>query len=312
MARHYGIPYMGSKQKLVDKIIPFILERHPDVQHFYDLFGGGAAASLYAVRKYPNINVYYNELSKAIGSLLEYIRDGGKIPDEFISRSDFESKYTGDDWYAGLLQTCWTFGNNQKSYLYGTDIEDFKQKLSELVTTGTGDIKYLENFVNDFVEKKYKNTVNTNILINKTKYTTQYQRRIVVSRQIDQVGALQHLSRIERLQKIQEMPRIKNLNITYGLSYESVPILERERESLYIAIHLTKIQQNTERVDLITKHFMIGWPVVSILSILQVIKLVTRGSRSLRLLKQEVCSRLILEKIIIITKLFTGMVLGCR
>ena len=34
MARHYGIPYMGSKQKLVDKIIPFIMDRHPDVKHF--------------------------------------------------------------------------------------------------------------------------------------------------------------------------------------------------------------------------------------------------------------------------------------
>ena len=41
MARHYGIPYMGSKQKLVDKIVPFIMRRHPDADSFYDLFGGG-------------------------------------------------------------------------------------------------------------------------------------------------------------------------------------------------------------------------------------------------------------------------------
>lgn len=41
MARHYGIPYMGSKQKLVDKLVPFILNRHPQTTDFYDLFGGG-------------------------------------------------------------------------------------------------------------------------------------------------------------------------------------------------------------------------------------------------------------------------------
>lgn len=50
MARYYGIPYMGSKQKLVDKIVPFILNRHPDTTHFYDLFGGGGSISLYARR----------------------------------------------------------------------------------------------------------------------------------------------------------------------------------------------------------------------------------------------------------------------
>lgn len=46
---------MGSKQKLVDKIVPFILNRHPGVDSFYDLFGGGGSVALYVVRKYPVI-----------------------------------------------------------------------------------------------------------------------------------------------------------------------------------------------------------------------------------------------------------------
>jgi hypothetical protein len=136
MARHYGIPYMGSKQKLVDKIVPFILKRHPETTHFYDLFGGGGSVALYAVRKYSHLNVHYNELSKAVGSLMERLKDGGDIPFGFVTRKEFEAQYAGHDWYSGLLQTCWTFGNNQKSYLYGLDIQDFKQALSELVMTG--------------------------------------------------------------------------------------------------------------------------------------------------------------------------------
>lgn len=233
MARHYGIPYMGSKQKLVDKIVPFILNRHPDTTAFYDLFGGGASVALYAVRKYPKLNVHYNELSTAIGGLLQHIKDGGDIPFDFVKRSEFERKYTGDDWYAGLLQTCWTFGNNQKSYLYGMDIQDFKEALSELVLTDKGDIKYIEQFVNDYVLKEYGKTVNTRIFLNNNRYKTPYQRRIVLARQIEYIGALQHLARLERLHQIQRMPGLNRLNITAGKGYDQVPINERERVVVY-------------------------------------------------------------------------------
>lgn len=224
MARHYGIPYMGSKQKLVDKIIPFILNRHPDVTDFYDLFGGGGSVSLYAVRKYAKLHVHYNELSTAIGGLMQHLKDGGDIPMSFVKRAEFERDYTGSDWYAGLLQTCWTFGNNQKSYLYGVPIQDFKEALSELVMTGKGDIKYLEQFTNDFVLKEYGQQVDTRIFLNTKRYHTPYQRRIVLARQIPMIGALQHLARLERLIHIQNMPGINDLDITAGVGYADVPI----------------------------------------------------------------------------------------
>lgn len=234
MARHYGIPYMGSKQKLVDKIVPFILKRHPDTTSFYDLFGGGGSVALYAVRKYPKLNVHYNELSTAVGGLLQYLKDGGELPTEFVKRSEFERKYTGDDWYAGLLQTCWTFGNNQKSYLYGMDIQDFKEALTELVMTGKGDIKYIEEFTDTFIAKEHGKTIKTRIFINANRYNTPYQRRIILARQIEQIGALQHLARIERLMQIQDMPGLNRLNITAGQSYLEVPIIERERERVVV------------------------------------------------------------------------------
>ncbi len=224
MARHYGIPYMGSKQKLVDKVVPFILKRHPDTTHFYDLFGGGGSVALYAVRKYPKLEVHYNELSKAVGGLMQHLKDGGDIPIDFVTRREFEKLYTGDDWHAGLLQTCWTFGNNQKSYIYGMPIQDFKEALAELVKTGSGDTKYLEEFANAFALKEYGKTINTRIYLNAERYKTPYQRRIVLARQIEYLGALQHMSRLERLKQIENMPGINNLNITAGQSYEQIEI----------------------------------------------------------------------------------------
>jgi len=225
MARHYGIPYMGSKQKLVDKVVPFILNRHPDADSFYDLFGGGGSVSLYVVRKYPHLDVLYNERSKAISALMQHLKDGGGIPLDFVTRAEFEQKYKGDDWYAGLLQCAWTFGNNQKGYLYGLPIQDFKQALSELVVTGKGDIEWLEQTADDINKKEYGKSVRTKIYLNPKRYTTPYQRRIVVAKQIPNVGALQHLTRLERLQQIANMPGISTLGISAGTSYDEVPII---------------------------------------------------------------------------------------
>lgn len=225
MARHYGIPYMGSKQKLVDKIVPFILKRHPDTTHFYDLFGGGGSVALYAVRKYPNLNVHYNELSLAIGSLMQALKDGDPISKAWIDRETFKREYTGDDAWAGLLQTCWTFGNNQKGYLYGKPIEKFKEKLTDLVMTGQGNIGELEDMANELLIKEFgKTDPHVKIFLNPVIYSTPYQRRIVLSRQIPNIGQLQHLARIERLIQIQNMPGISNLIVTKGVSYNDILI----------------------------------------------------------------------------------------
>lgn len=232
MARHYGIPYMGSKQKLVDKIVPFILKRHPGVDSFYDLFGGGGSVSLYVVRKYPHLDVVYNERSKAISALMQHLKDGGDIPLDFVTRAEFEQKYQGDDWYAGLLQCAWTFGNNQKTYLYGKPLEDFKRALAELVVTGQGDIEFIEKTADDLNKKVYGKTVTTKLFLNPKRYTTPYQRRIILARQIPLIGAMQHLGRLERLIQIQNMPGISNLNITTGTGYDEVPIIG-ERPIIY-------------------------------------------------------------------------------
>lgn len=232
MARHYGIPYMGSKQKLVDKIVPFILKRHPGVDSFYDLFGGGGSVSLYVVRKYPHLDVVYNERSKAISALMQHLKEGGDIPLDFVTRAEFEAGYKGDDWYAGLLQCAWTFGNNQKSYLYGLPLQDFKQALAELVVTGQGDIDWIEKTADDLNKKEYGKTVTTKLFLNPKRYTTAYQRRIVVAKQIPNVGALQHLTRLERLVQIENMPGIATLGISSGKSYDEVPIIG-ERPVIY-------------------------------------------------------------------------------
>lgn len=215
---------MGSKQKLVDKIVPFVLSKHSETTDLYDLFGGGGAISLYTARNYPHLSVHYNELSKAIGGLMQHLQAGGIIPYGFVPRAQFESEHTGDDWWAGVLQTCWSFGNNQKGYLYGTNIEEYKKQLSSLILTGKGDRGYVENYVKEALSKKGISTDYVKVFLDPSLYHTPYQRRIVLARQLHKMGLVEHLPRLERLEQIAKMPEIKKLIITSGLSYADIPI----------------------------------------------------------------------------------------
>ena len=46
-----------------------------------------------------------------------------------------------------------------------------------------------------------------------------------MARQIPNIGALQHVARLERLVQIQNMPGISAMGISVGTSYDEVPIL---------------------------------------------------------------------------------------
>ena len=125
-----SIPYMGSKRKLAPAIIDHIIGHNPNAKYFYDLFGGGGAVSIEALKRKRFKRVVYNELNTAICELLKKIRKDG-VTDEFfqwIDRKTFFKLKDGNDWRAGLAQTCWSFGNNQSGYLYGKNIEEIKQQ----------------------------------------------------------------------------------------------------------------------------------------------------------------------------------------
>lgn len=206
MARHLSMPYMGSKQKLVDKIIPLILSRHRGATDFYDLFGGGGSISFYVLQRYPHIKTHYNELNTAIVELLRHIQNGGEIPTTFVPRAIFSQKINKNDWYAGFLQCCWTFGNNQRSYLYGDKIEEFKQKYHETVIDGIDNIKWLEDYVNDHFSEKDGLSRKIQLFLDFNKYDTAYKRRVVLSRQLPIYNQLEHMTRIERLEQLRKLP----------------------------------------------------------------------------------------------------------
>ena len=117
---NYGIPYMGSK----NRIAKWIIDNLPPAEHFYDLFGGGGAISHCALLSGKYKYVHYNELNPLIVKAFAMAVNGEfKNENRWISREDF-FKLKDTDPYVSL---CFSFGNNCKCYCYSKKIEHIKK-----------------------------------------------------------------------------------------------------------------------------------------------------------------------------------------
>jgi hypothetical protein len=57
--------------------------------------------------------------------LLKDIRDNGVTEKYYnwVDRETFMKHKNDNDWFGGLLKTCWSFGNNnQKGYIFGKEV----------------------------------------------------------------------------------------------------------------------------------------------------------------------------------------------
>lgn len=136
-----GIPYQGSKSKIADSIIDLL----PSATHFYDLFGGGCALSHAALLSGKYQHVHANDITDSVvlfkdameGNLAKY------EPERFRTREDFEAEKDTNP----FVRIVYSFGNDQKSYLYSRQIEGYKRAVHEMIYAPTPNerrLKYRE------------------------------------------------------------------------------------------------------------------------------------------------------------------------
>ncbi len=134
---NYGVPYKGSKNLIAAKLAEAI----PGADNFYDLFAGGCAVTHRMMETGRFKRYFANDLD---GQGLRLFTDavGGKYRDErrWISREDFNRMKDTDPYVA----CCWSFGNNQKNYLYSKEVEPWKKALH--FARVLGDFTLMEEF----------------------------------------------------------------------------------------------------------------------------------------------------------------------
>lgn len=261
MSLKLGIPYMGSKRQLASKIVDKILQDNPSCKYVYDLFGGGGAISFEFLQRPQIKQVYYNELNTGVVELLKKIQKYDITNDfyEWISREDFNKYKEGDDWKAGLIKTCWSFGNNQKDYIYGKDIEQYKYWFHQVVVSNIDYTKEMMDFCEKYVLNKYNITTKCNLVMpvkrdfQERRLEIRNQLRIFEktckTQRLEQLPQLEHLQRLKQLQHLAQLEQLERLQqpilnnlIIYNSSYEEVLIDSPMEETI---IYLDPPYENT-------------------------------------------------------------------
>ena len=117
---NFGMPYMGSKNSIAQKIVDFL----PRAEHFYDLFGGGGAITHCAYLSNHYKYIHYNELEPLVYKGFQ-MAINGEFKDEkrWISREDFNALKDSEPYVA----ICFSFGNCLKRYMYNENVEPIKK-----------------------------------------------------------------------------------------------------------------------------------------------------------------------------------------
>ena len=188
---NYGISYLGSKDAIIHKLAPLF----PKADNFYDLFGGGFAVShfmvLHKATNYKKIS--YNEIKTDI---VELVRDAiaGKynydvFKPKWISRDEFDKNKT----HCAYTRCLWSFGNNQKDYLFSEANEKNKKSLHNAVVFNEFD-DLAKSFLNLDSFLPHLSIRGRRLLC----------RNIIMER-IGEIEQLQHLLQLERLQRLQRL-----------------------------------------------------------------------------------------------------------
>jgi site-specific DNA-adenine methylase len=210
-----GLPYMGGKRQLSEKLVNFMLNENPNCKYVYDLFGGGGAMSFEFSQHERIKQVFYNEIDESIVNLLQKIQSDG-ITHEFykwISREEFFELKQGNGWRSGFAKTCWSFGNIGKSYIFAKSIEEKKRILHDIIVYKSFDARCHFTDI-------------TGIIINDSLLSSESinERRLSVMKYIKSIKRI-NLQQLEQLERLERLEQLKT-KVNFSLSNKSYACVE--------------------------------------------------------------------------------------
>lgn len=214
------IPYLGSKARIAESLMNEMCLANPHADTFIDLFGGGGAMSESALKRQQFKRVVYNELNEGVVNLMRKIQSDGVTPEfyQWVSREEFNDMKNGDSWRAGLIKTCWSFGNNQRCYLYGKNIEASKKLGHDVIVNRCEVAANLLGISLDVIEAP---TIN--------------DRRLKFLKEHKRLQRLQRLEHLQRLQHLETSSYLNRLEVFNESAFDSnLSAYEKDRTIIYL------------------------------------------------------------------------------
>lgn len=214
------VPYMGSKNKIALPLLREMVKAKPNARYFYDLFGGGGSMSFTASE--IGLITHYNELQTSLVKFIDYVFDRlknglrgkyGLFPDnfyDFIDRDEFMRLKDEDSIKGQFARICYSFGNNQKEYLFGRNVEPQKHLVHNIVM-----------FRCEKSLKQVNDLLGLDIKI--SDLPTWNERRLDFRRQVKD-KRYEQLKRLQQLESLKQLERLEPVFTTTNLSYKDVKI----------------------------------------------------------------------------------------
>ena len=207
------MPYMGSKQAIADQIIKIF----PPADNFYDLFGGGFSIThaMLARRSKDFQRFHFNEIKSDIVLLIQRAIAGEfsyeKFQPPFIDREQFFKNL--DDPY---VRCTWSFGNNQKSYLFSQEIEPYKKSMHNAIVFNKFDELAKKVFSHDGFKDGYsihqrRLFLRTRIEFFRLHGIPDFLMPFFNEKQLQQLQQLEQLERLQQLEQLQQLERLEQL-----------------------------------------------------------------------------------------------------
>jgi len=229
MKAKYGIPYMGSKDKIAEDIIRCF----PPAENFYDLFGGGFSIThaMLEKRQRDYKNFYFNEPRNGVCNLIQKAINGeysyDKFLPEFIDREVFFEKLESDP----TIKILWSFGNDGASYIFSKEITPYKKSMHEAIVFNRFDelakkVFGFESFKEGYSVKERRLLLRNRIEFFKKKGPPSFLYRFLKKNELENLEQLQQLQRLERLEQLERLQQKNHLNKLeyYCTTYDQVPI----------------------------------------------------------------------------------------
>ena len=199
MRKNYGLPYMGSKNKLAEEIVNFL----PQKKVLVDLFGGGGAISVCASQSGKYEKIIYNELNTLIAETFQKAINGDYENERrWVSREEFEKLKKTD----GYVAICFSFSNNCNTYIYGPKIEPYKRAYHYAIVFD--DFRPFNELFDDETTEKIKKSVEG--------ITDLKERRIKFSHALgDYILSLEKCEHLESKERLDTVKNTVDVHPTY-------------------------------------------------------------------------------------------------
>ena len=225
----YGIPYKGSK----NKVVKWLVECLPSSENFYDLFCGGCAVTHYAILQHRWRNFHINDINPMLAPMFVDAING-KFENEtrWISCEEFHRLKAIDPY----VSICFSFGNNMHTYAYGEDKEELKKAIH--YACYFKDLSLLQTFMPECNEILKGNTTLERYRI--------YQH--LCKRLFSSSKPLENLVRHHNLENLQSLNSINSIK-SYSDDYQNIEIKPNSTVYCDIPYRSTNTYKRVERFD---------------------------------------------------------------